>query len=74
MPTEQSSSSKKSRRTTFIGYISRAMARNQHRYHRISTKVKWDRCYSSNYQPIYKDNLTKGNNDKYLIRKNSKNL
>ena len=74
MSTEQSSTSKKSRRITSIGYTSRTMARNQHRYYRTSTKVKWDGHYRGHCQLIYKDDLTKGNNNEYIIGRNCKNL
>ena len=74
MPTEQSSTSKESRRITSIVYTSRAMVRNQHQYYRTSIKVKWNGCYHSHHQLIYKDNLIKSNNNKYLIGRNSKNI
>ena len=74
MLTEQSSTSKESRRITSIGYISRAMARNQHQYYRTSTKVKWNECYHGHHRLIYKDDLIKGNNNEYLIERNSENI
>ncbi len=74
MPTEQSLTLTESRRITSIGYTSRTIARNQHRSYWTSTKVKWDRCYRSHHRLIYKDNLIKGNDNEYIIERNSKNL
>ena len=74
MPAEQSSILKEGRRIIPIGYTSRTLARNQHQYHRTFTKVKWDECYSGYCRLIYKNDLAKGNNDEYLIGRNSKNL
>ena len=74
MPAEQSSIPKEGRRTTPIGNTSRTMARDQHRYHQTFTKVKRDGCYSGYCQLIYENDLSEGNNDEYLVGRNSKDL
>ena len=74
MPTEQSSTPKEGRRTIPIGDSKRTMARNQYRHHQTFTKVKRNERYSGHCQLIYKDDLAKSNNDKYLIGRNSENL
>ena len=74
MPIEQSSTPKEGRRTTSIGDSKKTMARDQHRYYRTSTKIKWDGYNSGYCRLIYKDNQIEGNNDKHIIRRNCKDL
>ena len=74
MPTEQSTTQKEGRRTTSIGDTPRAMAGNQHRHHRIITKVKRNGHNSHHCQPIHKNDLFESNNNEYLIGRNSKDL
>ena len=50
------------------------MAGDQHRHHRALTKIKWNGCYSGHHRLIHKDDLTKDNNNKYIIGRNYKNL
>ena len=74
MPTEQSPTPKEDRRITSIRDSERTMARNQYRYHRILTKIEWNRHNSGYCRPIYKDNQTKSNNNEHIIGRNRKNL
>jgi len=74
MPTEQGATPKEGRRTTFIEDTQRTMVGNQHRHHQTVTKVKWDGRDSHHCQPIHKNDLVESNNNKHLIRRNSKDL
>ena len=74
MPTEQSLTPKEGRRTTSIGDSERTMVRDQYQHHRTLTKIEWNGCNSGHCGQIHKDNQTKGNNNKYIIRRNYKDL
>jgi len=50
------------------------MAGDQHRHYWALTKIEWNGHYSGHCRPIHKDDLTKGNNNEYIIRMNCKNL
>ena len=50
------------------------MARDQYRYCGTTTKIEWKGRYHGNYEQVHKDNLTKDNNNKYIFRRNRKDL
>ena len=74
MPTEQNTTSEKSRRIIFIGNTTRTLVRNQYKYHWSTTKVKQKRCYCSYCGQIYQDGQAKSNNNKCFLRRNCKDL
>ena len=74
MPTEQSLTPKEGRRITSTRDSKRIMARDQHRHHRIFTKIEWNGHNSGHCRLIHKDDQTKDNNNKHIIRRNCKNL
>ena len=50
------------------------MKENQYRRYQTITKVKWTRYNSGHCGLIYKDDLTQDNNNKYIIRRDYKDL
>ena len=50
------------------------MARDQYQHHRTLTKIKWNGCNSDHCGQIHKDDQTKDNNNKHIIRRNCKDL
>ena len=50
------------------------MAGNQYQHHRTFTKIEWDGHNSGHCRLIHEDDQTKGNNNKYIIGRNCKDL
>ena len=50
------------------------MVRNQYRHHRTFTKIEWNGCNHGHCGLIHKDDQTKGNDNKHIIRRNCKDL
>ena len=67
MPTKQSVTYEEGWRITFFKDTRRTMARNQYCHYWPITKIQQIRCYCSHSGPIYKNDLTQGNNNEYII-------
>ena len=63
-----------SRRVTFTGNTTRTMAGNQHQHNWTTTKIKWKGCYCGYCGQIHQNNLIEGDNNKYILGRNCKNI
>ena len=74
MLTKQDATYEKDWRITFFKDTRRTMARNQYQHYWSITEIQWKRHYYSHSGSIYKNGSTQGNNDKYIIERDCKDL